>query len=141
MTLGALPMEKVWVDAHTTTPQAICRRRWRGQGILLQIDVSLYILFDNVPGLFVTGEVYTNRDDGLEALGTGHVGDAWVGLFARRMENQHAEADEGMAEEDCDGEKDHDKEDVDLLADVAVCQSDCKVCEIMLEYIEQTSVS
>jgi hypothetical protein len=43
-----------------------------------------------------------------------------MSLLTRRMEDQHAEADEGVAEEDCDGEQDHDEEDVDLLADVAV---------------------
>ena len=32
-----------------------------------------------------------------------------------------------MAEEDGDGEEDHDEEDVDFLAEVAVCQGDCEV--------------
>jgi hypothetical protein len=43
------------------------------------------------------------------------------------MEDQHAKADEGVAEEDGDGEKDHDEENVDFLADVAVGQGNCEV--------------
>ena len=70
--------------------------------------------------------MHAYRYDGLEALGASHVWDpgrrcdvcVWV-------EEQHAEADEGVAEEDCDGEQNHDEEDVNFLAEGAVCKGDC----------------
>lgn len=49
-------------------------------------------------------------------------------FFAGRVEDQHAEADEGVAEEYGDGEEDHDEEDVDFLAEAAVSEGDCEVC-------------
>lgn len=60
-----------------------------------------------------------DRDDGLEALGAEHVGDE-LSFFARRIQYEHAEADEGVTEEDGDGEQHHDEEDVDFLAEVFV---------------------
>jgi hypothetical protein len=33
-----------------------------------------------------------------------------------------------VAEEDCDAQEDHDEEDMDFLAEVAVGQCDCEVC-------------
>jgi hypothetical protein len=88
-------------------------------------------MFHDVPTLFVAGKVYADRDNRLEALGAGHFGNVLTWLVARRMEDQHAEADEGVAEEDGDGEKDHDEENVDFLADVAVGQGNCEVCNML----------
>jgi hypothetical protein len=63
----------------------------------------------------------------LEALAAAahHVGHVGVVFLAGRIEHEHAEADEGVAEEDCDGEEDHDEEDVDFLAEGPVCEGDC----------------
>lgn len=58
-------------------------------------------------------------DNRLEALGAEHVRNE-LSLFVRRVQHEHAEADEGVAEEDGDGEKHHDEEDVDFLAKVFV---------------------
>lgn len=51
----------------------------------------------------------------------------WTVFLAWWVEDEHTEADEGMAEEDCDGEKNHDEEDVDFLSEIAVGESDCEV--------------
>lgn len=81
-------------------------------------------------GFFVAGEMDADGDDGLEAVRAGHGGDVRVGgIGARGVEDQHAEADEGVAEEYGDGEEDHDEEDVDFLAEVAVREGDGEVCE------------
>jgi hypothetical protein len=53
------------------------------------------------------------------------------------MEDQHAQADEGVAEENCDGEQHHDEEDMDLLANVAVGQCDCEVWKALLAYYHE----
>jgi hypothetical protein len=122
-----LPVEEVRVGAHTATPKAVRRRWWGRQWILLKIQFSVYILLNDVPALFVTCQVYADRDNRLETFRAGHFGNVGPYSFARRMEDQHAEADEGVTEEDGNGEKDHDEEDVDFLADVAVGQSNSEV--------------
>jgi hypothetical protein len=120
-------MEEVRVDANTATPQAIRGWWWGRQWILLKIQFPLYILLNDIPALFVTCQVYPDRDNGLETFRAGHVGNVGPHLFAGRMEDQHAEANEGVAEEDGDGQQDHDEKDVDFLADVAVGKSNCEV--------------
>ena len=47
------------------------------------------------------------------------------------VQHEHAEADEGVAEEDRDGEQNHDEEDVNFLAEGAVCKGDCEVCVML----------
>ena len=123
----ALPMEKIWIDAHTTTPQTICRWRRRRHVVFFGIDVSFDIPIHVASGLFVSRQMDADRHDGLEAVGPSHVGQMRPVVFAWRVEDQHAEADERVAEENGDGEEDHDKEDVDLLADVAVCEGNGEV--------------
>jgi hypothetical protein len=120
-------VEEVRVGAHTATPKAVRRRWWGRQWILLKIQFSVYILLNDVPALFVTCQVYADRDNRLETFRAGHFGNVGSYSFARRMEDQHAEADEGVTEEDGNGEKDHDEEDVDFLANVAVGQSNSEV--------------
>jgi hypothetical protein len=69
--------------------------------------------------------MHAYRYDGLEALWAGHVWYAWGALLLRLwVEHEHAEADERVAEEDCDGEENQDEEDVDFLAEAAVGEGD-----------------
>ena len=81
--------------------------------------------------------MHADGTDGLEALGAGHVWKRWAGFCGLGVEDQHAEADEGVAEEDGDGEEDHDEEDVDFLAEVAVGEGDCKVLMVVLAGVSQ----
>ena len=73
--------------------------------------------------------MHANWNDRLEALAptSHHIGhDSAVAVVRRRwIQHEHAEADEGVAEEDCDGEQNHDEEDVNFLAEGAVCKGDC----------------
>jgi hypothetical protein len=65
-----------------------------------------------------------DRHNGLEAFYGVHIRERRMGgvgaVVAWRVEYQHAEADERVAEEDCDAEEDQDEEDVDFLAEIAV---------------------
>jgi hypothetical protein len=127
LVLDALPVKKVGIDAHTAAPEAVGRWRWWWEFVFLGIEVGLDVSFHVIAGFFVSCKVHTDRADGLETLGPCHVWDAWSVLHGLRVEDQHAEADERVAEEDRDGEQDHDEEDMDLLAEVAVGQSNCEV--------------
>jgi hypothetical protein len=71
--------------------------------------------------------MYADRYNGLETLAptAHHIGHVRVVFLAGWVEHEHAEADEGVAEEDCYGEEDHDEEDVDFLAEGTVCEGDC----------------
>ena len=122
-------MEEVGVDAHAAAPEAVGGgRRWE--------DFLLGVVRSGVVGVGVEGvvarETDGDGDDGLEALGRGEVGHCVVGVyFARGVEEEHAEADERVAEEDGDAEEEQDKEDVDFLADVFVCEGDGEVCGVV----------
>lgn len=48
-------------------------------------------------------------------------------LSAWCVEEQHAESDEGMAEENSDGEEDHDENNVDLLAKASISKGNGQV--------------
>jgi hypothetical protein len=81
----------------------------------------------NGSGFFVAREMYADRYNGLKAFYGVHVGEGRMSgvvvvvvVVAWWVEDQHAEADERVAEEDCDAEEDHDEEDVDLLAKISV---------------------
>jgi hypothetical protein len=54
----------------------------------------------------------------------------------RRVEDQHAEADERVAEENCDGEEHHDEHDVDFLAEGFVGQGDGEVWVVRVSNCE-----
>lgn len=55
----------------------------------------------------------------MEALGACHGGYVGARTVIRRwVKDEHAEADEGVAEEDSGAEGDHDEEDVDFLTEV-----------------------
>jgi hypothetical protein len=81
--------------------------------------------------------MHADGADGLEAFGAGHVWEGWTAFCWLGVEDQHAEADEGVAEEDGDGEEDHDEEDVDFLADIAVGERDCEVLIVVLANVSQ----
>lgn len=44
-----------------------------------------------------------DRHDGLKAVGAEHVGHGGVVVLARGVQEEHAQPDQGVAEEDCDG--------------------------------------
>jgi len=120
----ALPVEEVGIHAYTTPPKPVCGRRWRRHVLSLLIPtrthhvVLQHSIHIRVCRLLVAPQVYTDRDDGLEALAAaGHIRHDSAVFMARRVQHEHAEADEGVAEEDCYGEEDHDEEDVDFLAE------------------------
>lgn len=69
--------------------------------------------------------MHSYRDDRLKALRPCHIRYPGRALLCLGVEHEHAEADERVAEEDCDGEQDQDEEDVNFLAEVAVCEGDC----------------
>jgi hypothetical protein len=118
-------VQQIRINPDTTSPQAIRRRRRRRKRIFLEIDIPINIGFRHIARLFVAREMHANRHNGLEAVWAGHVWDVWSVFFAGRIEDQHAEADQGVAEENGDGKEDHDEEDVDFLAEVAVGEGDC----------------
>ena len=75
--------------------------------------------------------MYANGYYGLESVRAGHGWDVWSLFFARRVEHEHAESDEGVAEEYGDGEEHQNEENVNFLAEVAIGKSNCKVCYAM----------
>lgn len=91
---------------------------------------DVHVVFGNLlggSGFFVSCKMDADGHDGLETVGSCHRWDLWPLAFAGWIEHEHAESDEGVAEEDGDGEEDHYEEDVDFLAEVAICQGDCEV--------------
>ena len=127
----ALPVQQVRVDAHAAPPESVRRRR-RGDFLLLLLKVALHVVvvvFAVGLECLVARKHHGDGDHGLEALRGVEVGDrvAVAGLLGGRVEEKHAQADEGVAEEDCDAEQQQDEEDVDFLADVFVGQGDGEV--------------
>jgi hypothetical protein len=124
-------VQKIRIDAYAAAPETVCRRRRRRHALAFWvIVVDSHVVFENcvvgVCGFFVAPKVDADGDDGLKTLAAAcHVGHACVGFWAQGVEHEHAEADEGVAEEDCYGEEDHDEEDVNLLAERAVREGDC----------------
>ena len=123
----ALPVEEVRVDAYTTPPKAVRGRRRRRHILALLIPtrthhiILQHVIHIGLCGFFVATQVYADGHDGLETLAaTRHIGHGGAVFVAWRVQHEHAEADEGVAEEDCYGEEDHDEEDVDFLAERAV---------------------
>lgn len=120
-------MQQVRVNANTAAPKAI---RWRGHKNLF-LGLAVAIAFDCfflVGEVLVAGEVDLDGADRVEAVGAGHGG--YVGariVFGGGMQNEHAEADKGVAEEDGDTEDDHDEEHVNFLAEVFAGEGKGKV--------------
>ena len=121
-------MQQIRIDSYTASPKAICRRWRRRCVVFFEIDfieASLHFIY--ISGLFISCEMHADRHDRLKALWPRHLWYARAVRFARRIEDEHAQADERVAEEDCDCEEDEDEEDVDFLAEGAVCQGDGEV--------------
>jgi hypothetical protein len=109
-------MQEIRIDPHTTPPKPV-RRRWQCHFLLGRAFTLDFFFF--VGEIGVAGEVDLDRADWVEALRTSHGGYVWArGVFGGWVEDEHAEADEGVAEEDCSAEDDHYEEDVDFLTEV-----------------------
>ena len=120
-------MKQIRINPHTTPPQPIRGRRRRRHILALLIPtrthhvVLQHVIHIRVCAFLVAPQVHADGDDGLETVAAArHVGHGSAVFVARRVQHEHAEADEGVAEEDCYGEEDHDEEDVDFLAEGAV---------------------
>jgi hypothetical protein len=124
--LDALPVEEIRVYADAAAPEAVRGRR-RGEDFFL--DVAGFEVRHVVVGVkgVVACEAHGDGDNGLEALRCCEVGDRSTLDLAGWVENQHAEADQRVAEEDGDAEEEKDEKDVDLLANVFVGKSNGKV--------------
>jgi hypothetical protein len=118
-------VQKIRIDADAASPKAVRRRRGRGQRVVLfNVKIPFSVAFH----IRVALQMHSDRDDGLEALGARHVWDARPMLLFGWVDDEHTQAHECMAEENGNGEEDQDEEDVDFLANVAVCEGDCEVC-------------
>lgn len=118
--IGALPVEEIGINANAAPPQPI--RRWRhcdGRDLLFRINDALSAANSN---LLIAGEMDAYRTDGCEAFRASHTGDAR--LVGGRVQHKHAEADEGVAEEDCGTEDHHYEEDMDFLTEVRAREGD-----------------
>ena len=127
----ALPVEEVGIHAYTTPPKPVRGRRRRRHVFSFLIPtrthhvILQHVIHIRVCAFFVATQVHANGDDGLETVAAArHVGHGIAVFVARRVQHEHAEAEEGVAEEDCYGEQDHDEEDVDFLAEGAVGKGD-----------------
>jgi hypothetical protein len=128
--LDALPVEEVRIDADAAAPEAVCRWWGRRHVFAFFVIAADHVVFQYgghvcVAGFFVAPQVHADGDDGLETFAaTCHVGHVGMGVVPRWIQHEHAEADEGVAEENRDGEEHHDEEDVDFLAEGAVGEGD-----------------
>jgi len=130
----ALPMEEVGIGAYATSPQSV-GGGWGRQYFLFWI-VHLWVGigdFVDVTGFFVAREVYSDGKCRLEAIGAYHGGDVWPSALSTWcVEEQHAQSDERMAEENGNGEEDHDEYNVNFLAEVAISKGDSEVYIVVL---------
>ena len=109
-------MQQIWINPHTTPPKPIRRRRQRY--FLLSHALALDFFFF-IGEVVVAREVDLDGLDGVKAFGACHGGYVRArGVFYRWVQDEHAEADEGMAKEDGGAEDDHYEEDVDFLTEV-----------------------
>lgn len=121
-------MKQIRINPHTTPPKPVrgWRRRRHTLPLLIPTRTHHVVLQHSIHirvfcAFLVAPQVHANGDDGLETVAAArHVGHGSAVFVARRVQHEHAEADEGVAEEDCYGEEDHDEEDVDFLAEGAV---------------------
>lgn len=130
-------MEEVGIYADAGAPEAVCGRGQLGAFLRVCVvcvsragafDVFLFVGGVRVREFLVAGEVHTDGADWVEALGADHVWDRGpVRILGGRVQDEHAEADEGVAEEDGGAENDHDEEDVDFLPEVFAGEGEGKV--------------
>lgn len=136
--LDALPVQEVRIYADAAAPESV-GWGWRRQDFFLGVVSVLHVVVVGID-LIVAGQAYGDGHDGLETLWCGEVGDSAAFDFAGWVEDEHAESNEGVAEEDCDAEEEQNEDDVDFLADVLFGKGDGEICLIVSLTREQKAL-